>query len=327
MRAHDFGRALPAAHEVPRNAGGTRINVLLSTLAALEEGSERYHELAAQNLDRWASSVALTAEPSSLPAPAKCQVVVLPGDWGDVTLKMTKDFGRIFACLNMANAYCPGGGYVEGMIAQEENMFRRTDCHFSIKKEHMKSSNGLYLPEHSSMLNAEQGRVYLDVQHPRVCIRSSEDRSQHDLGYGWLPDDEVFPFLELRAAAPDLRDGSPYDHKEMLKRVDAQLETLHAAGIRHAVLSVRAHSTPIPACTSTLQRPHSCNALSVPPSASFAQAFGCGAFRNPAPRVAEAYKEALTARAHQFDVVAFAVFHAGYGPDNYTPFAQVFADW
>ena len=67
--------------------------------------------------------------------------------------------------------------------------------------------------------------------------------------------------------------------------------------------------------------------LFAPPSASFAQAFGCGAFRNPAPRVAEAYKEALTARAHQFDVVAFAVFHAGYGPDNYTPFAQVFADW
>ena len=57
------------------------------------------------------------------------------------------------------------------------------------------------------------------------------------------------------------------------------------------------------------------------------QAFGCGAFCNPAEQVASAYKEALTARASQFDVIAFGIFHAGYGPDNYTPFAEAFADW
>ena len=57
------------------------------------------------------------------------------------------------------------------------------------------------------------------------------------------------------------------------------------------------------------------------------QAFGCGAFRNPAQRVAQAYKEVLTAWAQHFDLIVFAVFHAGYGPDNHTPFADVFADW
>ena len=28
----------------------------------------------------------------------------------------------------MANAYLFGGGYAHGQVAQEENMFRRTDC-------------------------------------------------------------------------------------------------------------------------------------------------------------------------------------------------------
>ena len=114
------------------------------------------------------------------------------------------------------------------------------------------------------------------------------------LGYPWLPDDTVFPFYELRAAAVDLRDPSlSYNHVETSRRVVAQLDTLIQHGVRHAVLS----------------------------------AFGCGAFRNPAHHVASAYREALETRKEQFDVVAFGIFHAGYGPNNYAPFAKVFEDW
>ena len=29
----------------------------------------------------------------------------------------------------------------------------------------------------TALLNAEDGRVYLDVEHPRLCIRGSEDRA------------------------------------------------------------------------------------------------------------------------------------------------------
>ena len=60
------------------------------------------------------------------------QVQVHADDWGEVTRHMTARYGICFAVLNMANAYVPGGAYVEGAIAQEENMFRRTDCHFHI---------------------------------------------------------------------------------------------------------------------------------------------------------------------------------------------------
>ena len=55
-------------------------------------------------------------------------------------------------------------------------------------------------------------------------------------------------------------------------------------------------------------------------------AFGCGAFANPAAEVARCYRLALSAPRFEgrFDVVAFAVFHAGYGPDNFAPFRDEF---
>jgi Uncharacterized protein conserved in bacteria (DUF2263) len=103
-----------------------RRRVLRETLAAFEKADppDRYHRLAAQNLDRW--RVASGAPESAL------RVQVFPSDWGDVTQGLTKAHGACFAVLNMANAYVPGGAYVEGAVAQEENMFRRTDCHFHV---------------------------------------------------------------------------------------------------------------------------------------------------------------------------------------------------
>lgn len=54
---------------------------------------------------------------------------------------VTKEHGKVFAVLNMANAYVAGGGYVEGMPAQEENMFRRTDCHYFVTYDPLPSLN------------------------------------------------------------------------------------------------------------------------------------------------------------------------------------------
>ena len=56
-------------------------------------------------------------------------------------------------------------------------------------------------------------------------------------------------------------------------------------------------------------------------------AFGCGAFANPAHYVASIYRQQLEKYATAFDVVAFGIFHAGYGPNNFAPFERVFADW
>ena len=140
----------------------------------------------------------------------------------------------------------------------------------------------------TSLLSAEAGKVYLDTANPRICIRGPEDRSAPDLGYRWLRDDELFPFYELRTAAVDLR-GRPdcFDPAEARRRIAAQLDTLRAHGVRFAVLG----------------------------------AFGCGAFGNPAPEVARLYREELDLRRADFALVAFAIFDAGYGPENFTPFA------
>jgi hypothetical protein len=281
------GRRLCSEQQaIHRGFGGSdsarRREVLRETVAAFEQADppNRYHRLAEENLDRWQAQSRVWESP--------LRVEVFPGDWGEVTRSLTAAYGVCFAVLNMASARVPGGAYVEGAVAQDENMFRRTDCHFRIGEDEYDARLDRYHPAMTELLSAQEGRVYLDTQRRRVCIRGPEDRSRADLGYSWLPQDQVFPFFELRAAAQDLRDGSVFEPQDARMRISAQLDTLRDHRIGHVVLG----------------------------------AFGCGAFRNPAHRIAQFYREEIMARKANFAVIAFAVFSAGYGPDNFTPFAE-----
>ncbi|MEA3285811.1 MAG: DUF2263 domain-containing protein [Candidatus Marinimicrobia bacterium] len=263
-----------------------RRDVLQETLDRFANADlpNKYHLLAQTNLQRWFDTRDLSTDSQ--------HVHVVSGDWGEVTHSMTKKYGKCFAVLNMANAFVPGGAYVEGTVAQEEYMFRRTDCHFHVNADEYDASLDRYVPEMTSLLSAEKGKVYLDSTHPRVCIRGPEKRSRPDLGYVWLADDEVFPFFELRASAQDLRDGSQFSESSMRQRIAAQLDTLMDQNINHVIF----------------------------------KAFGCGAFMNPADRVAKLYREEIHKRQRNFAVIAFAIYNAGYGSDNYTPFRQAFRD-
>jgi uncharacterized protein (TIGR02452 family) len=102
----------------------------------------------------------------------------------------------------------------------------------------------------------------------------------------------MFPFFELRAAAQDLRDGGTFDVNEARRRIAAQLDTLRAHSIRHAVLG----------------------------------AFGCGAFRNPAEMVATLYREEIQARASSFSVIAFAIQGSPQEHSTLRTFKQVIID-
>jgi len=259
--------------------------VLRETLEAFERAdpADAYHQQASRNLERWRGSAV---------SHTRLCVEVLPGDWGEVTRGLTSKYGQCFAVLNMANSYVPGGAYVEGAVAQEENIFRRTDCHFQVSHDEYDPMLDRYLPEMTRLLTAQDGLVYLDSVKPRVCIRGPEDRESHDLGYPWLTEDEVFPFWELRASAQDLRGGQPFDESEARRRISAQFSTLIDHGVKDAVFG----------------------------------AFGCGAFRNPVDRVASIYRDEIQRHASAFRVIAFAIFHAGYGPGNFAPFQEALGD-
>ncbi len=200
--------------------------VLRDTLAAFvqAEAPDHYQRLAAANLARGQARAVAVNGP--------LRVEVQAGDWGEVTGAVTARDGHCFAVLNMANAYVPGGGDVEGLVAQEENMFRRTDCHFSIDDHCFDRARDAYHPAFTELLEAADGRVYLDTARPRVCLRGPEQRERPDLGDAWLAQPAIFPFYELRAAATDLRDGSPFSAPEMRRRIAAQLNTLPARRIR-----------------------------------------------------------------------------------------------
>ena len=150
-------------------------------------------------------------------------------------------------------------------------MFRRTNCHYSLDRRHLNDTFDKYSRPMTALLEGEDDKVFLDVANPRVCLRGPEVSQQDDLGYAWLADTEVFPFYELRAAAVNMGGGyrKQFYEDELARRVRAQIKTLMAAGIRHVVLS----------------------------------AFGCGAFKNPAPQVATVYFAELQQHAAKFDVV------------------------
>ena len=269
-----------------------RQGVLLETLNKFVNHPRKFHDRGKLNLQTWAMH--------TQPATPGCKVFMTDLDWGELTLRMTKMFGKTFAVLNMANAYAPGGGYLSGCAAQEENMFRRTDCHFSL------SGDLRYTKEESALLNAKNNKVYLDIHNPRVCIRGREfardptvSCTRVNIGYNWLTDDDIFPFYELRAAAIDRRrvpDGEAWNAHEKAgseARVLAMLNTLVDNKVRHVVLG----------------------------------AFGCGAFNNPTEDVAKIFKEKLETLASNFDVVAFGIYHAGYGPRNIDSFKKGFGNW
>lgn len=267
--------------------------VLRETLDRMRNDYQGLHQRATQNLARWR----MQRQVEERTLATRGRVELYQGDWGEVTAELTAREGELFAALNMANAYVAGGAYQRGTAAQEENMFRRTDCHFALRESELLPSardqvtEPRYTPEMTDLLNAKGGRVYLDIEQSRICLRGPEILGAPGEGYAWLNEMEIFPFYELRAAAVDLRYGQDYfKPKECKRRFNALLDTLKEAGVEHAVLG----------------------------------AHGCGAFENPSQDVARCYAQVLNERRGEFSLIAFAIYHAGYGPNNYEIFEKVF---
>ena len=272
-----------------------RVAILIETLKLFETKTPFYYNLAKENMLKWCKKV--------IPRDEKgLEVIVEPIDWGEMALKCTKKYGSIFACLNMANSMDPGGGYATGPAAQEENMFRRTNCHFYINRDEMLVPNKdnsfyFYNKKYQHLIGAEDGEnTYIDVKNPRICIKEKETYNGNNtpegtknIGYGELSDDDKFLFYELRCAAVRISDPIQFNETEMSKIIHAQFKTLIKNRLRHAILG----------------------------------AFGCGAFNNPPLKVAELYKKYLIQYKDDFDVIAFPIYFAGNGRTNYASFREI----
>lgn len=276
---------------------------------------------AESNLNQWAQE--------KIPSPNLVEVVYK--DWGLATLEATKKHGVPYSVLNMANPIFPGGAVLEGGNAQEEDMWHRSTCAQSLldgiiylNKDSMRfyyNETAVELlegkvkmtDEDLETLNAyggkqdSSGHIVLFSHEPRICFRGPEvprvasgfeDTGNHpdkQQSYQFLPPSDVFPFYELRSAAPDISSGSPKldietwrQYKvDLQRRIAAQLDTLILQGKRNVILG----------------------------------AWGCGRFKNDPNVVAQIYAEEIEKRAHLFDHILFPIIDTG-AHDNHVVFEQ-----
>ncbi|WP_454782153.1 poly(ADP-ribose) glycohydrolase domain-containing protein [Legionella sp. WA2022007384] len=284
---------------------------------------------AMRNFERWKK---LKAE---INASFEPRVQVEYQDWGTATLNATKHQAVIYSVLNMANSRYPGGAVLEGGSAQEENMWHRSSCLLSLIDKIVtldKQTNlFVYTEEGTALVEARKkmtqrerdilkerapmvsGEAYktLHSTEPRICFRgpeillsslmeeygSSGQTASPELSYSFLPSDSIFPFYELRSAAPEHFAESQSQEPSVLKthqedlrrRIAAQLDTLILAGQSHAVLG----------------------------------AWGCGAFKNEPELVARTYAEEIEKRAEYFQHLLFPIINTNPQSNNFDVFENV----
>jgi len=301
-----------------------RSQIYQQTKQILETKEERLRELANLNMARWERMSTESNNDKVLTSESKLgmNVYLVSMDTLDCAQRLTMLYGKTFAVLNMANAFRVGGGYLGGSGAQEENIFRRTSVSFEIEDYHTNSNDPRhYAEEMTDLINADDVNelVYMNTNWS-VCFRTSERFATGNIkGYDFMASSEVFPFYELRSAALnknalmfEIQKNVVYSKKQWwssfvsvhmdeqkikvdtVRRIRAQLNTCVTFGVRHVVLS----------------------------------AFGCGAFGQDPSMVAEVYRELLINEFYDsFDVIAFAIYYAGFGEDNYKVFVHQFNDF
>ena len=201
----------------------TRFDVLHNTLDLLGTQKQRdlYHQLARDNLSCWKKSRDLSCEPER-------ELVLFDQDWGVVALKLTKAYGSTFAILNMIDMKEPGGGYAVGDDSREADVFRRTDCHFHLSPIYLDKHRKSYRTDIGRLTNEMFNPFWLDVNHPRVCIKGPEICK-----YRELANDEVFEFYELKSAT-SIAPGCGISN-EMDTKIHNQFKTLVHNKCRHAI--------------------------------------------------------------------------------------------
>jgi len=198
--------------------------------------------------------------------------------------------------LNMASRNRPGGGYLRGAGAQEENLFRRTNYFQSLEdSDHRDFSRKWSYPLEE----------FSGVYSPEVfIIRQSEQN-----GYALLPQPLIMSFIAVSAYSQPRVVGG--DEK---KKIEPNLAPKFADKTIHKIRII---------LYIALMNGHDSIVLS---------AFGCGAFRNPPTHMANLFHQVLHEPCflNKFKCVTFAIFddhnaHHFTNPNgNFLPFQKVF---
>jgi len=226
------------------------------------------------------------------PPECQTQILVMQGDCLEAALWVKNVKNTTPVVLNMANRFTPGGGYLDGAGAQEENLHRRSNLHMYLDDPHH-----VYPEREWGYPINEFGAIYAKNV---VFFRSSEAN-----GYGLMRKPELISVIASAA------DSKPKTFKrEGKERLQPEYEE-RAIRKMKAIFEV------------AKERGHDALVLS---------ALGCGAFRNPPLHIAQLFQQVIKENSYdkQFKYIIFAVIddhnaHKSHNPDgNYLPFVNTF---
>eukprot|EP01127_Copromyxa_protea_P012204 TRINITY_DN3155_c0_g1_i1.p1 TRINITY_DN3155_c0_g1~~TRINITY_DN3155_c0_g1_i1.p1 ORF type:complete len:352 (-),score=51.75 TRINITY_DN3155_c0_g1_i1:42-1097(-) len=213
-------------------------------------------------------------------------VEVVEGDCLEVA-EFMKSIGYNPFCLNMANANSPGGGYMHGAGAQEENLHRRTGlCHSLRDPQKIQGPKG----GSYNYPIPESGVIY----SPDVVVLRSGEAS----GYKFKTSPLYMSFISCPAInKPKLKPGSLEMSSAPTEIMISKLKNLLSVGV------IAGHDVAV-LC-----------------------AIGCGAFRCPPGHIARLFKQLLDNEFKgAYKRVVFAIYndHNSKGGGNVAPFASTF---
>ena len=227
---------------------------------------------------------------------------------GNIYVWCISSFGAVacfdrFLVLNFANAFTPGGGFMNGAEAQEESLCRESTLYASLSHE---KAAGMY--EYNRSLNSPAASDYM-LLSPEVCV--FRDHDSHKLF------EKPYTASVLTVPAVNLHGYDDCVHKPASQEIDElmyrRIENMLAVAIAHEYKNL------------------------------ILGAWGCGAFGHDARRVAEYFYNLLVTKGYRnyFDNICFAIpddapqanqennleQHAHSDKeDNFDVFDEVFAD-
>ena len=197
--------------------------------------------------------------------------------------------GRKIAVLNFASAVKPGGGVLNGAIAQEECICRCTTLYEALIQKRIR--------EQYYDVNQKQGDpLYTDacIYTPKVMVCKTDTNLPKRLAL-----EEFFSVDVITCAAPRLLENMPRDERE----TPEALENLYVRRAHHILHIMAARGAEI----------------------LVLGAFGCGVFHNNPTLVSAAFESVLDLYAPWFDVIEFAVFCRNHETENDAAFRRTFA--